>query len=212
MFLSESCLNPSPCCSLMYGMPHALQVSHHPPICAAHAENENFQYDLVSAPTTRFLGNSLEVFPYGTKLAKRVTTRVTYSPGFSLMLCRSQASEPVLYSYGVILYVMQGPLSRPPPPCYAGRTRITLRSTGEVYTLVPPNAMVHNIVIGRTWVDAFGPLTLTCPATGSKCVLNFTPCGWFGYGRHEFSGFVVDKGEWTCVPTHVQHQGLLLCT
>lgn len=55
--------------------------------------------------------------------------------------------------------------------------------------------MVHNIVIGRTWVDAFGPLTLACPSTGSKCVLNFTPCGWFGYGRHEFSGFVVDKGE-----------------
>jgi hypothetical protein len=43
----------------------AEQVSHHPPICAAHAENAHFQYDLVSAPTTRFLGNSLEVYPYG---------------------------------------------------------------------------------------------------------------------------------------------------
>lgn len=43
----------------------AEQVSHHPPICAAHAENAHFKYDLVSAPTTRFLGNSLEVYPYG---------------------------------------------------------------------------------------------------------------------------------------------------
>eukprot|EP00798_Chlamydomonas_sp_ICE-L_P000467 gene467-1873_t len=116
----------------------AEQVSHHPPVCAAHAENEHFVYDIVSAPTTRFLGNSLEVYPLG-------------------------------------------------------RTRITLRKSGEVYSLVPPNVMVHNIVIGRTWVDAFGPLMLTCPATGSKCVLEFTPCGWFGYGRHTYSGYVMDS-------------------
>ncbi len=74
---------------------------------------------------------------------------------------------------------------------HAGRTRITLRTTGEVYSLVPPNAMVHNIVIGRTWVDAFGPLTIHC-ASGASCVLNFTPCGWFSYGRYEFTGYVTD--------------------
>lgn len=60
---------------------------------------------------------------------------------------------------------------------------------------MPPNAMVHNIVIGRTWVDAFGPLNIHCDATGAKCVLDFTPCGWFSYGRYEFSGFIIDKGE-----------------
>lgn len=32
---------------------------------AAHAENAHFSYSLVSAPTTRFLGNSLEIFPNG---------------------------------------------------------------------------------------------------------------------------------------------------
>ncbi|MEW5303037.1 MAG: hypothetical protein WDW36_005769 [Sanguina aurantia] len=116
----------------------AEQVSHHPPVCAAHAWNEHFAYDLVSAPTTRFLGNSLEVFPLG-------------------------------------------------------RTRVTLSSTGEVYTLTPPNAMVHNIVIGRTWIDVFGPLSLYCPTNGTKCVLEFTPCGWFSAGRYEFSGHVYDK-------------------
>ena len=51
--------------------------------------------------------------------------------------------------------------------CLAGRTRITLRNSGEVYTLVPPNAMVHNIVIGRTWVDAFGPMYIYCDTTGA---------------------------------------------
>jgi len=117
----------------------AEQVSHHPPVCAAHAENKHFMYDLVSAPTTRFLGNSLEVYPYG-------------------------------------------------------RTRITLRKSSEVYSLVPPNAMVHNIVLGRTWVDAFGPLSIHC-SSGAKCILEFTACGWFGYGRYEFAGYVTDVDD-----------------
>jgi len=116
----------------------AEQVSHHPPVCAAHAQNAHFFYDLVSAPTTKFLGNSLEVYPYG-------------------------------------------------------RTRITLRSSGEVFSLVPPNAKVHNIVLGRTWVDAAGTMSIQCPTTGCYCTLEFKPCGWFSYGRYEFKGYVYDK-------------------
>jgi len=43
----------------------AEQVSHHPPIGASHAENDLWEYDLVSAPKTKFLGNSVEVYPIG---------------------------------------------------------------------------------------------------------------------------------------------------
>jgi hypothetical protein len=41
------------------------QVSHHPPMSAAHAENEHFTYDITSKVKTKFLGNSLDVFPVG---------------------------------------------------------------------------------------------------------------------------------------------------
>ncbi|KVH91246.1 Oxysterol-binding protein [Cynara cardunculus var. scolymus] len=43
----------------------AEQVSHHPPISAAHAENEHFVYDITSKVKTKFLGNSLDVYPLG---------------------------------------------------------------------------------------------------------------------------------------------------
>ena len=42
-----------------------LQVSHHPPVGAAHAENRDWEYDMVSAPTTKFLGNSIDIYPIG---------------------------------------------------------------------------------------------------------------------------------------------------
>ncbi|KAF5750936.1 oxysterol-binding protein-related protein 3A [Tripterygium wilfordii] len=43
----------------------AEQVSHHPPIGAAHAENDHFTYDLTSKVRTKFLGNSVEIYPLG---------------------------------------------------------------------------------------------------------------------------------------------------
>lgn len=45
-----------------------MQVSHHPPVGAAHAENKDWEYDMVSAPTTKFLGNSIDIYPIGQSL------------------------------------------------------------------------------------------------------------------------------------------------
>uniref|UniRef100_A0A803LQ98 Oxysterol-binding protein n=1 Tax=Chenopodium quinoa TaxID=63459 RepID=A0A803LQ98_CHEQI len=41
------------------------QVSHHPPMSVGHCENEHFTYDLTSKLKTKFLGNSLDVYPMG---------------------------------------------------------------------------------------------------------------------------------------------------
>lgn len=56
------------------------QVSHHPPISAAHAENDHFVYDITSKVKTKFLGNSIDIYPLG-------RTRVTLKKdGVSLEL------------------------------------------------------------------------------------------------------------------------------
>uniref|UniRef100_A0A5B7BVU2 Putative oxysterol-binding protein-related protein 3C-like n=1 Tax=Davidia involucrata TaxID=16924 RepID=A0A5B7BVU2_DAVIN len=41
------------------------QVSHHPPMSAGHAENDHFVYDITSKVKTKFLGNSLDIYPLG---------------------------------------------------------------------------------------------------------------------------------------------------
>ncbi|KAK9734803.1 hypothetical protein RND81_04G164300 [Saponaria officinalis] len=41
------------------------QVSHHPPMSAGHCENEHFTYDITSKLKTKFLGNSIDVYPVG---------------------------------------------------------------------------------------------------------------------------------------------------
>ena len=56
-----------------------LQVSHHPPISAGHAENDKWVYDIVSAPSTKFLGNSVEIYPVGARLSGYLAPSVTLS-------------------------------------------------------------------------------------------------------------------------------------
>jgi len=51
--------------SVVVSRPCSVQVSHHPPIGVGHGENDNWTYDIVSAPSTKFLGNSVEIYPIG---------------------------------------------------------------------------------------------------------------------------------------------------
>ena len=60
----------------------AAQVSHHPPIGAGHGETELWSYDLVSAPKTKFLGNSVEIYPIGRRsCARRALLSPTHTTG-----------------------------------------------------------------------------------------------------------------------------------
>ena len=65
-----------------------------------------------------------------------------------------------------------------------GRSRIKLKSTGEVFTLVPPNVKANNLIVGSTWIDNEGEFVLENTSTGARVSMYFTPCGWFGSGRY----------------------------
>lgn len=66
---------------------------------------------------------------------------------------------------------------------------------------MPPNSKAHNVVVGGVWVDCYGHFSLNNVASGATCSLEFTPCGWFSYGRyevhaHHMSMRACSKGVW----------------
>lgn len=92
----------------------------------------------------------------------------------------------------------------------------------EAYTWTNPMCCVHNIILGKLWIEQYGTveiinhrymdkwwelcwllqdsLLLTCCfscmwfiSTGDKCVLNFKPCGMFGKELHKVEGHIQDK-------------------
>uniref|UniRef100_A0A8C7ZEG4 Oxysterol-binding protein n=1 Tax=Oryzias sinensis TaxID=183150 RepID=A0A8C7ZEG4_9TELE len=76
----------------------------------------------------------------------------------------------------------------------------------EVYTWTNPMCCVHNIILGKLWIEQYGSVEIINHSTGDKCVLNFKPCGMFGKDLHKVEGYIQDKskkkrrviyGKWT---------------
>ncbi|XP_072008157.1 oxysterol-binding protein-related protein 1 isoform X2 [Engystomops pustulosus] len=87
-----------------------------------------------------------------------------------------------------------------------GIITLELLKHNEAYTWTNPTCCVHNIIVGKLWIEQYGNMEITNHKTGDKCILNFKPCGLFGKELHKVEGYVQDKskkklsslyGKWT---------------
>nr|XP_033789752.1 oxysterol-binding protein-related protein 1 isoform X3 [Geotrypetes seraphini] len=87
-----------------------------------------------------------------------------------------------------------------------GIITLELLKHNEAYTWTNPTCCVHNIIVGKLWIEQYGSVEITNHKTGEKCVLSFKPCGLFGKELHKVEGYIQDKskkklcalyGKWT---------------
>ncbi|XP_015276232.1 PREDICTED: oxysterol-binding protein-related protein 1 isoform X2 [Gekko japonicus] len=87
-----------------------------------------------------------------------------------------------------------------------GIITLKLLEHNEAYTWTNPTCCVHNIIVGKLWIEQYGNMEITNHKTGDKCMLNFKPCGLFGKELHKVEGYIQDKskkklcalyGKWT---------------
>uniref|UniRef100_A0A6Q2YRI9 Oxysterol-binding protein n=1 Tax=Esox lucius TaxID=8010 RepID=A0A6Q2YRI9_ESOLU len=87
-----------------------------------------------------------------------------------------------------------------------GTMTLELLKHKEAYTWTNPFCCVHNIIMGKLWIEQYGTVEIENHHTGDRCVLNFKPCGLFGKELHKVEGHIQDKskkkrrvlyGKWT---------------
>ncbi|XP_063002925.1 oxysterol-binding protein-related protein 2 [Elgaria multicarinata webbii] len=87
-----------------------------------------------------------------------------------------------------------------------GTITLELLKNKEAYTWTNPTCCVHNVIIGKLWIEQYGTVEIINHSTGDKCILHFKPCGLFGKELHRIEGYVQDKnkkklsviyGKWT---------------
>ncbi|XP_006639683.1 oxysterol-binding protein-related protein 2b [Lepisosteus oculatus] len=87
-----------------------------------------------------------------------------------------------------------------------GTITLELLRHKEAYTWTNPSCCVHNVILGKLWIEQYGMVEIINHSTGEKCVLNFKPCGMFGKELHRVEGYIQDKnkkklcviyGKWT---------------
>ncbi|NXU65944.1 OSBL2 protein, partial [Horornis vulcanius] len=101
------------------------------------------------------------------------------------------------------VFLSQGLLIEAEP---RGTITLELLKHNEAYTWTNPTCCVHNVIIGKLWLEQYGVVEIVNHSTGDKCVLNFKPCGLFGKELHRVEGYIQDKhrkklcviyGKWT---------------
>ncbi|KAG7165062.1 Oxysterol-binding protein-related protein 1-like 1 [Homarus americanus] len=74
-----------------------------------------------------------------------------------------------------------------------GILTVELPNHGEAYTWSNVNCCVHNIIVGKLWIEQYGSMEITNHATGHKSVVTFKTAGWFSKDLHRIEGFIIDR-------------------
>lgn len=73
-----------------------------------------------------------------------------------------------------------------------GLTHVLFPGNGDHFSWKQPTCRVYNIIVGGMWVDYSGDIEITNENGKEKCILSFKKCGWFGEGRYEVTGEILD--------------------
>lgn len=70
---------------------------------------------------------------------------------------------------------------------------VTLKKTGETFSLKRPFNSIHNYIIGKMYIWVNGTMECTNHKTGTKLIINFKPKGWTAKNDYEAEGSIINK-------------------
>ncbi|VVD05749.1 unnamed protein product, partial [Leptidea sinapis] len=93
------------------------------------------------------------------------------------------------------------------PRVSSSQTEVLRKKWGEAYTWSNVNCCVHNVIVGKLWIEQYGSMEVTCHGgAGLKANLCFKPAGFNNRDLHRVEGFITDPskkrlrflyGKWT---------------
>lgn len=160
------------------------------------------QWDRTGKPFNPLLGETYELTreEQGFRL---VSEQVSHHPPVSAFHAESLVGDFVFHGsiYPKLKFWGKSVEAEP-----KGTITLELLKYNEAYTWSNPYCCVHNIILGKLWIEQYGTVEIINHSTGDKCVLNFKPCGMFGKELHKVEGYIQDKskkkhcviyGKWT---------------
>lgn len=154
--------------------------------------------DRLGKPFNPILG---ETYEYEHENFRYVSEQVSHHPPVSAF----HAESPIFKYHGTVNSKLKfwGKSIEIQPK---GILTLELPKHRESYSWSNVNYCVHNIIVGKLWLEQYGMLEVTNHTNGLKAVITFKPSGWFSKDLHRVEGFIMDKqknklryiyGKWT---------------
>jgi len=125
-------------------------------------------------PFNPLLGETFELDRMVEQGWRAVVEQVSHHPPITAMYCESehwtywQEWEGKSKFRGKYLEVIP-----------VGLCHVVLKATGDHYTFTKGPTMIHNIIVGKLWIDQHGEMTITNHTTNHTCTMNFIPYSYF---------------------------------
>lgn len=74
-----------------------------------------------------------------------------------------------------------------------GTVILRLSKHNETYTWTGVTCCVHNIIVGKLWMEQCGTMEIKCHDNGLVTELNFKPAGWYSKDLNCVEGFIFDQ-------------------
>ncbi|XP_008316977.1 oxysterol-binding protein-related protein 2-like [Cynoglossus semilaevis] len=160
------------------------------------------QWDRTGKPFNPLLGETYELIREEQGF-RWVSEQVSHHPPVSAFHAENLAGDFVFHGsiYPKLKFWGKSVEAEP-----KGTITLELLKHNEAYTWSNPYCCVHNIILGKLWIEQYGTVEIVNHSTGDKCVLNFKSCGMFGKDLHKVEGYIQDKskkkrciiyGKWT---------------
>ncbi|XP_023322727.1 oxysterol-binding protein 1 [Eurytemora carolleeae] len=125
-----------------------------------------------------------------------ISEQVLHHPPMVAQYCESAAGDWKCWQEFTMRSKFKGKYLEIEP---IGITHLEFPKTGNHYTWRKVKTVVHNIVIGKLWIDNCGDMEVVNHRTNDKCYMKFEPYSYFGGTPKKVTGTVnssADKVEW----------------
>jgi len=139
----------------------------------------------VSKPFNPLLGETLE---WITPTTRFVAEQVSHHP--PICAGHMEAKNWEWWEYKCVEAKFTGNAVVSPP---LGDTYVKLH--GETYTWPGLTSCLHNLIVGRMWIDHYGQYIVKSEESPAEGVVDFTQCGWFSRGWHEVKAVIKDENK-----------------
>lgn len=141
----------------------------------------------IRKPFNPLLGETFEYCEGGIRF---ISEQVSHHPPVASFYAESDDFIIEGFLYAFVKLTLQGINTKP-----SGDLIITLKKTGEKFSVDRPFIRVYNLIMGKPYLYSHGEMLVTNLTTGDKAKVYYQPKGWSSSKDYQTDGHIIDKND-----------------